>query len=214
METLIMYIFRLGGWLPKPYGQVILLVIGLIGLPGGIVAIINLFPHIEEKNIPNDVVQACDNAAGDPDDFQRTGIVPVEKIVDPAWVAKICGLAVEKAASADAPRLRNEHGRALDQAGEKGAAIEEYHRAADSGYAPSAARYGNILYKRGDYYDAIKYYESSQTGSALGQFLLGLEYITGRDGVLGQDIERGEKLIKLAAAHNNIDAINYVKSNN
>ena len=159
-------------------------------------------------------VKTCDNLAADPDDIRRIGIGPlgVSSMNNPGWVAEICNLAIATAITSDVPRLRHEHARALAQKGDSFGALSEYHLAADAGYAPSAAQYGQALYRDGHLAEAFKYFQAASVGSALGEYWLGTIYKSGLPGVVPPDPDRGDKLIREAAMRGNALARIYLAS--
>jgi TPR repeat protein len=124
----------------------------------------------------------CDTyAASDHDPQRKTAGLPFDK-VNPALAVPACERAVQKYPNSS--RLAYQLGRAYQAVKNFDAALSQYHKAADQGYALAQASIGS-MYAGGrgvpqDYSEAVAWYrKAADQGVAFGQFQLGAMYFEG-----------------------------------
>jgi TPR repeat protein len=138
-------------------------------------------PDVERAAIKADPESACDAYAASDDDPQgKSAGISFDRI-DAGLAVPACEAAVQQ--YPESSRLNFQLGRAYEKAGNFDAAVTQYRKAADQGFAPAQAGLGAV-YERGqggvrrDYDEATKWYHlAAKQGDALGK--AGLDRLVG-----------------------------------
>lgn len=171
-----------------------------------------------ERCLPINYSLECDKTNNDPDDISNNAEnIDIKRggISDPEYVMIICK---EAANISDKPKHYHQLARAeraqaenLRKRGETDAArrlddqeMEHERNAADRGYAPAQARYGELLIVNGKTQEGTEYLKRAIEGSAHAQCLIGQYYWSGINPYIPESTDKAVHLFAGAAKNGSL----------